>query len=319
MAKKVLVTGSCGFIFSNFMSKVLAERDQHDYNFVSIDKIISPTNFHNINKDHTLYVGDIADEHFVDVVFRKERPDIVIHGAAESFVDDSIRKALPFVHSNVLGTQVITDAALNYGVERLLYVSTDEVYGQLQSRNDASWTEEIPMNPRNPYSASKASGEMIVRAAHETHGLNYNITRCSNNYGPRQPLRNLVPKIIHCALTNQKIPIHGHGKQLREWIHAEDHCSAILTILKSAPPNQTYNVGSGFECTNIEMTKHICEILRKGSELISFIKDRPGHDFRYSVDCSKLHALGWDPKINFTDGMDRTIQWYVDNQWYFAI
>lgn len=317
MNKKVLVTGSCGFIFSNFMRKVLKE--ESGFTFVSIDKVIAPNNFINIDDSHRLYIGDIADEHFVNVVFKKEKPDIVIHGAAESFVDASIKQALPFVHSNVLGTQVLVDAALAHGVDRFIYISTDEVYGQLTGRKDPPWPETASLNPRNPYSASKASGELIVKAAHQTHGLQYNITRCCNNYGPRQPPRNLVPKVISCAMSNQKIPIHGNGKQFREWIHADDHSAAIMHILKHAPANEVYNVGTGIECTNVEMVRHICEILKGGRELISFVKDRPGHDFRYSVDCSKLHLLGWTPQIDFSDGMEITVKWYVENQWYFAI
>lgn len=315
MKKKVLLTGPCGFIFSNFIKKALKE--ESEYTFVGVDKIVSPHNLYSINNDYKLHIGDIADEHFMNVVFRVEKPDIIIHSAAESFVDDSIRKALPFVHSNVLGTQVVVDAAVKYGVERFIYVSTDEVYGQLTSANDKSWTEETPINPRNPYSASKAAGELIVRAAHQTHGLKYNITRCCNNYGPNQPPRNLVPKVITCILMNQPIPIHGEGKQFREWLHADDHSSAILKIMKEAPLNETYNIGSGIETTNLEMVHKICDILKKGNDLISFVKDRPGHDFRYSVDCTKIKKLGWRPSFDFDRGLKHCVDWYIDNKWYF--
>lgn len=322
--KTILVTGSCGFIFSNFMRKVIQEKAP--YKFISVDKVIAPYNRHNVelNKDHTFYMGDIADEMFMDNVLAIEKPDIIIHGAAESFVDDSIRGAGPFIHSNVVGTQVMVDMALKHKVERFVYVSTDEVYGQLKA-DDPSWTEETPTNPRNPYSASKAAGELIVKAANQTHGLNYNITRCCNNYGPSQPPRNLVPKIISCILKDQPIPIHGSGKQFREWIYVEDHCSAIMKIVESAPLNETYNIGSGIECTNLEMAKKINHILNPFDKMvkdsnakINFVKDRPGHDFRYSVDCTKIKELGWKTQYTFDDGLKKCVQWYLDNPWYCA-
>jgi len=277
--KKVLVTGSCGFIFSNFMRKVMREQEQ--YQFVSIDRVLAPYNIYNIkaNSDHPFYMGDIADEQFIENVFQIEKPDIIIHGAAESFVDDSIKSAGPFIHSNVVGTQVLVDAALRHNVNRFVYISTDEVYGQLQP-GDPSWNENTPINPRNPYSASKASGELIVKAANQTHGLNYIITRCCNNYGPSQPYRNLVPKIIYSMKNNKPIPIHGSGKQFREWIFVEDHCSAIMKIVNENIVNETFNVGSGVEFTNLEMINHISLLLNQKPE-IKFVKDRPGHDFRY--------------------------------------
>jgi dTDP-glucose 4,6-dehydratase len=312
--KKLLITGSTGFIFSNFMRQV--EDEGWNYKSCSVDKVISSYNLYNVKEYNNFYMGDVADPQFMNNVFSIERPDIVIHGCAESFVDDSIKNALPFAHSNVLGTQVMCDMSLKYGIERFVYVSTDEVYGQLKS-NEAGWTEESVINPRNPYSASKAAGELIVKAANQTHGLNYNITRSSNNYGPRQPHRNLVPKIISCILNNKPIPIHGSGKQTREWLFVDDHCSAIMNIVDNAPLNETYNVGSDFECTNIEMVNTICEILGKGKDLITFIKDRPGHDQRYYLNCSKLKKIGWKCKYSFKDGIEKCVQWYLDNPWYF--
>lgn len=315
--KKILVTGSCGFIFSNFMRKVM--REKLPYSFVSIDKVISSYNLNNVktNQDHVFYMGDIADEQFVDNIFRLEKPDIVIHGAAESFVDDSIRSAGPFIHSNVVGTQVLVDIAVKYNVDRFIYVSTDEVYGQLKNSDESSWSEDMVVNPRNPYSASKASGELIVKAANQTHGLKYNITRCCNNYGTHQPPRNLVPKIITSVLHKKNIPIHGNGQQMREWIYVEDHCSAIINVMEKAPLNEIYNIGSGIEMTNLTMVSKICDILQEGHNLISFIKDRPGHDFRYSVNCDKIKTLGWSPQFNIDNGLNKCVQWYIDNQWYF--
>lgn len=314
--KKILVTGSCGFIFSNFMRKVMSKKS--DYKFVSVDKVIAPYNRPNVylNKDHPFYMGDIADEQFMDNIFAIEKPNIVIHGAAESFVDDSIKSAGPFIHSNVVGTQVMTDVAVKYGVEKFIYISTDEVYGQLKNNKEASWAEDQPINPRNPYSASKAAGELIVKAANQTHGLNYNITRSSNNYGSLQPPRNLVPKVITSLLAGQPIPIHGDGKNFREWLFVEDNCDAIMHILNKAPVNEIYNIGSGIEKTNLEMVNAIANIVG-GNPIINFVKDRAGHDFRYSVDCSKLKELGWKTNYTFDQGLKKCVNWYVDNKEYF--
>jgi dTDP-glucose 4,6-dehydratase len=313
--KTILVTGTAGFIFSNFIRKVFNER--LDYKFVSVDKVIAPYNLKNIYKhiNHIFYMGDIADELFMNNVFKLEKPNIVIHGAAESFVDDSIKSAQPFVHSNIMGTQVMIDLSLRYNVERFIYVSTDEVYGQLQI-GDKSWTETDLIKPRNPYSASKACGEMLVYAANQTHGLKYNITRCCNNYGPRQPPRNLVPRAITSILNNKSIPIHGEGKQMREWIYVKDHCSAIMKIIESAPLSETYNIGSGTERTNLEMVKKIGQIL-KIDPIISFIKDRPGHDFRYSINCSKIKELDWKPDFDFDRGLFECVNWYLENRKFY--
>lgn len=314
--KTVLVTGSAGFIFSNFMRKVMIE-NSNEYNFVSVDKVIAQYNYPNViaNQDHPFYMGDIADETFMNNVFSMHRPDIVIHGAAESFVDDSIRSAGPFIHSNVVGTQVMVDLSLKYNVEKFIYISTDEVYGQLQE-NEPSWTEVTPINPRNPYSASKASGELIVKAANQTHGLDYIITRCCNNFGPKQPPRNLVPKVITCSLRKKAIPIHGSGKQFREWIYVEDHCSAIITLMNSGVKNEIYNIGTGFEKSNLEIVSNICSLLEV-QDRIDFIKDRPGHDFRYSVDTTKIRKLGWKPKYSFESGMNKCIDWYLTNREFY--
>jgi dTDP-glucose 4,6-dehydratase len=314
--KNILLTGSCGFIFSNFIRKVFDER--LDYRFASVDKIIEPYNLKNIYRHtgHTFYMGDIADEVFMDNVFALERPHIVIHGAAESFVDDAIRSAKPFVHSNVVGTQVMVDLAMKYQVERFVYISTDEVYGQLQV-GEPAWPETAPLRPRNPYSASKACGEMLVYAANQTHSLPFNITRCCNNFGPRQPPRNLIPKVITSILNDRSIPIHGQGKQMREWLYVKDNCSAIMKIVESAPLNEIYNIGSGVEFSNLDIVEKIGHILNMENPSISFIKDRPGHDFRYLVDCSKIKALGWRPAFDFDRGLTECINWYLEHRsWY---
>jgi dTDP-glucose 4,6-dehydratase len=314
--QKLLVTGSCGFIFSNFVR--LALKDNYPYEIVSIDKVTRPSNLHNVyaNRGHKFYLGDVTDRHFIDTVFRLEKPDLVVHGAAESHVDDSISNPNVFIISNVLGTQVMLDMALKHGVKRFVYISTDEVYGQLADDNAEGWSEEDCMAPRNPYSASKASGEILVRAANQTHGLPFNITRCCNNFGPRQSTKNFIPKIIKCILNKEKIPIYGQGLQMREWIHVADNCQAVYDILEKAPPNETYNISTGFESTNLELVNDICNIMGEGHDLISFVEDRPGHDFRYCVRNDKISGLGWKPSFKFKRGLELCIKWYTKNQWY---
>ena len=314
MKKKILVTGSCGFIFSNFMIKNINESSK--YIFTSVDKLIAPYNFANINKKHNFYMGDIADEQFMNNIFLLEKPDYIIHGAAESFVDDSIASAKPFIHSNVVGTQNMIDLSLKHNVKKFIYISTDEVYGQLKL-GEKSWDENSQTLPRNPYSASKLAGELIVRAAGETHGLNYNITRCSNNYGPRQPPRNLIPKVITCLLNNQEIPIHGSGKNMREWLYVSDHNDAVMQVLEKGINKEIYNIGSGFELSNLEVVDHISHILNIVPK-IKHIKDRPGHDFRYSVNCDKIKEMGWKSNYdNFTSGITSTIKWYSENKNFY--
>jgi len=321
--KKVLVTGSCGFIFSNFVRKAIYDQNQkkpqdREYKFSSLDRVTANAlNSMYWNKNHDFHVADIRDQHVVDVIFQLEQPDIVIHGAAESFVDSSLKDPNSFVTSNVLGTQVIINACLKHKVERLIYISTDEVYGQLTSESEGAWTEDSPLNPRNPYSASKAAGELMVKAAHQTHGLIYNITRSSNNYGPRQLPEKLVPKAIKCILEGQKIPIYGQGQQIRDWTYVADNCTAIMTILDRGKPNETYNISANQEFTNIETINLVCNAMGRGHELISFIPDpRGGHDFRYAIDTTKIRELGWKPTYKFKDGIKDTVQWYLDNQWF---
>lgn len=317
MLKKVLITGSCGFIFSNFVRNILYNH-KNKYKFFSIDKIVAANSLNNIyaNPHHELHIGDVADVHFVDVVFQKTKPDYVIHGAAESFVDDSINNANPFVLSNVLGTQVIVNACVKYNVKKLIFISTDEVLGQL-GENDQAWAEDQPIAPRNPYSASKAAGELIVKAANVSHGLQYNITRSCNNFGPRQSTKNLIPKTIKNILSGIEIPIYGTGSQIREWIYVTDNCTAILDVLENGLPNEIYNVSAGYEISNIELVQKICNIMETGYDLISFIKDpRPGHDFRYSINSSKIKGLGWKPQFSFSKGLKTTVDWYLNNKWF---
>ena len=315
VSKKILVTGSCGFIFSNFVRLALRHTD---YSFAAIDKVAKEHTLNNVvhsHARHNFHIADIADAHIIDRIFTLEKPDIVIHGAAESHVDDSINSADCFIKSNIVGTQVIIDASIRHNVEKLIYISTDEVYGQL-GKDDNSWTEDALIMPRNPYSASKAAGELLVRAAGETHGLKYNITRSCNNYGPRQSTKNLIPKIIKNILNKEPVPIYGQGLQSREWIHVADNCFAILHILKHAPNNETYNISAGHEMSNLEMFHLICEALGQGHDLITFVEDRKGHDFRYSVDFSKIKSIGWKPQFRLKKGLDQCINWYLNNRWF---
>jgi len=319
MKEKILITGTGGFIFSNFVRRAIYNREQ--YNFVSIDKVKKSNAINNVytNKNHKFYIGDVADSHFLNVVFEVERPDIVIHGAAESFVDSSIENASPFIISNILGTQNIVDSCVRWKTKRLIYISTDEVYGHLEHEDEPAWTEKCELLPRNPYSASKASGELLVKAAHETHGLQYNITRSCNNYGPRQAAEKFIPKIIQKILNDEKVPVYGQGLQVRDWMHVFDNCAAIMKILHDGKPNETYNIAAGQEFSNVEVFQEVCNVLGKGHNLIEFVKDRPGHDFRYSVNAKKLRAIGWEPFYKFKDGLAQTAQWYVNNQWFLKI
>jgi len=314
--KKVLVTGSCGFIFGNFLRRAIYEKQP--YQFVSVDRINSHTvNSMYSNKNHIFHIADLRDQHIMNNIFQFEKPDIVIHGAAETFVDTSLTDPNSFVTSNVLGTQVVINCCVKHNVEKMIYVSTDEVYGQLTNEKDAPWTEEAPINPRNPYSASKAAGELMVRAAHQSYGLIYNITRSSNNYGPRQTSEKLIPKSIRCIMNGEKIPIYGQGLQIRDWTHVYDNCAGLLTVLNKGLPNETYNIAANQEFPNIEVIQKICNAMGKGHELISFIEDpRKGHDFRYSIDATKVKELGWKPYYRFGDGIVQTVDWYTSNSWF---
>jgi dTDP-glucose 4,6-dehydratase len=321
MGKKILVTGSCGFIFGNYLRQAIygQKKDNDRDTFVSVDRVT----FNNLNsmywnKNHTFYPADIRDDHVVDVIFQREQPEIVIHGAAETFVDSSLGDPNSFITSNVLGTQVIINACIRHKVKKLVYVSTDEVYGQLADEKAEPWREEAPLNPRNPYSASKAAGELLVKAAHTSHGLIYNITRSSNNYGPRQLPEKLIPKTIRCVLTGQKIPIYGEGKQIRDWTYVNDNCSAINLIVEKGLPNETYNISAHQEFTNLEVVQEVCNAIGSGYDLISFIEDprSSGHDFRYSVNTDKLKVLGWEPAVKFKSGIVDTVEWYKVNKWF---
>jgi dTDP-glucose 4,6-dehydratase len=322
MTKKVIISGTCGFIMGRFVRLGVREefhnQKKGEYTFVSIDRMTNTAiNSLYTNKDHTFYPADIRDAHVMDVIFKYEQPDIVIHGAALTAVDASIKDPNSFITNNVIGTQNIIDCCIKHKVKKLIYVSTDEVLGHLTSENDTPWTENAPINPRNPYSASKACGELLVKAAHQTHGLIYNITRSSNNYGPRQTPDKLIPRVIKSILDNQKIPVYGQGLQIRDWTYVDDNCSAIMTVLEKGAPNEIYNISANQEFTNIEVVQAICNAMGGGHSLITNIPDpRPGHDFRYALNTTKIRELGWKPLYKFKEGLDITSDWFQRNQYF---
>lgn len=310
---KLMITGSGGFIFGNFIRQVFYAKKP--YTISSIDRVRESHIVHNIyvNADHEFYIADVRDPHTLHVIFEKERPDIVIHGAAESCVDKSIGSTLPFTTSNVVGTQNIIDQCLAIDA-KLIYMSTDEVYGALPNDKADPWSEDAPLNPRNTYSATKAAGELLVRAAARTHGLRYNIVRASNNYGPWQTTEKLIPRIIDRVLNDQEVPIYGKGDQIRDWIHVYDTCSAIFSVIDKGVDGEVYNITSKQEFMNLEVAQIVCNTLGKGHNLLKHVEDRLGHDFRYAMTNDKIKSLGWKPELKFREGIAQTCQWYVSNK-----
>jgi len=311
---KILITGGAGFIGSNFVRYML---DTHpDYELLNLDSLTYCGNLENLrgveeNPSYTFIKGDITDKDLVfDVV---EDVDYIVNFAAESHVDRSIEDPAIFVKSNVMGTQVLLDAALNLGVEKYIQISTDEVYGTLGE--EGYFTETTPLAPNSPYSASKAAADLMVRAYNETFKLPINITRCSNNYGPYQFPEKLIPLMISNALDDKALPVYGDGLHVRDWLHVHDHCTAIDLVLHQGRDGGVYNIGGNNEKQNIELVKLILKILDKPESLITSVEDRKGHDRRYAIDSSKIQKeLGWKPKYTFETGITETIQWYLDHQ-----
>ena len=310
----ILVTGGAGFIGSNFVRYMVEKYS--DYHIINLDALTYCGNLENLkdieDKDNYTFVkGDIRDKAIVDELV--EKSDYVINFAAESHVDRSIADPEIFIKSNVLGTQVLLNAAKEHGVEKYIQISTDEVYGTLGKTG--YFTEDTPLQPNSPYSASKAGGDLIARAYHETFGLPVNITRCSNNYGPYQFPEKLIPLMISNALEDKKLPVYGDGKNVRDWLHVHDHCSAIDLVLHEAKPGEVYNIGGNNEKQNIEIVKLILAELDRDESLIEFVTDRLGHDRRYAIDSTKIQEeLSWKPEYTFEVGIRKTIQWYLDNQ-----
>ncbi len=316
---KILVTGGAGFIGSNFVRLLL---DETDHEVINLDALTYAGNLENLadlesNPRYSFVRADISLRSEVEAAFSsapdKSSPEMVVHFAAESHVDRSVLDASAFVNTNVLGTQVLIDVARARGVERFLHVSTDEVYGSLGATG--KFTEQTPLQPNSPYSASKTGSDLLVRAAHHTHGFPAMITRCSNNYGPYQFPEKLIPLMIANALEGQKLPVYGDGLNVRDWIYVGDHCAALLAVLMQGKAGEVYNIGGNEERENIWVVKTILELLGKGEELIEYVKDRPGHDRRYAIDGSKIaQELGWKPAHDFAGGLRETVTWYLDNK-----
>ena len=310
----ILITGGAGFIGSNFVKYMLDKYS--DYDIINLDALTYCGNLENLKDiedmdNYTFVKGDIRDKDLVNDLVLKS--DYVINFAAESHVDRSITDPEIFIKSNVLGTQVLLNAAKDCGVEKYIQISTDEVYGTLGETG--YFCETTPLQPNSPYSASKAGGDLITRAYFETFDLPVNITRCSNNYGPYQFPEKLIPLMISNALEDKKLPIYGDGKNIRDWLHVYDHCQAIDLVLHEGKLGEVYNIGGHNERQNIQIVKLILEALGKDESLIEFVADRLGHDRRYAIDADKIrNELGWEPRYSFETGIKETIQWYLDNQ-----
>ena len=327
--KNILITGGAGFIGSQFVKLML---EKYDYNIINLDLLTYAGNLENLKdvedkKNYTFIKGDICDKVLVNEIFEKYEIDTVVNFAAESHVDRSIENPEIFLITNILGTQNLLENAKKYwkltpedkysreykdGV-KYLQVSTDEVYGALGE--EGMFTETTPLNPNSPYSSSKASADMLVRAYYETFGMPMNITRCSNNYGPYQFPEKLIPLMINNCENDKPLPVYGDGMQIRDWLHVKDHCIAIDTVLHKGAIGEVYNIGGNNEKANIDIVKLIISTIGKSENLIKYVKDRPGHDRRYAIDNTKITTqLGWSPSYTFEQGIAETIQWYLNNK-----
>ena len=321
----IIVTGGAGFIGSNFIFHMLAAHPGD--RIVCLDKLTYAGNLSTLksvtDKPNFRFVkADICDREAVFALFEEEKPDVVVNFAAESHVDRSIEDPGIFLKTNILGTQVLMDACRKYGIKRFHQVGTDEVYGDLPlDRPDLFFTEQTPLHTSSPYSASKASADLLVMAYHRTFGLPVTISRCSNNYGPYQFPEKLIPLMIANALADKPLPVYGEGLNVRDWLYVEDHCKAIDLILQKGRVGEVYNIGGHNEMRNIDIVKLICKELGKPESLITYVTDRKGHDMRYAIDPNKIHSeLGWLPETMFAEGIKKTIRWYLDNKdWWEEI
>jgi len=326
----IIVTGGAGFIGSNFIFHILEAHP--DYRIICLDKLTYAGNLSTLksvmNKPNFRFVKlDICDRAGVYKLFEEEKPDIIVNFAAESHVDRSIEDPSVFLQTNIIGTSVLMDACRKYGIKRYHQVSTDEVYGDLPlDRPDLFFTEETPIHTSSPYSSSKAGADLLVMAYHRTFGLPATISRCSNNYGPYHFPEKLIPLVILNALDGKQLPVYGRGANVRDWLYVEDHAKALWLINRRGVPGETYNIGGHNERTNLEVVETICRILDelrpkaagKYADQITFVADRPGHDLRYAIDAAKLtRELGWHPEENFDSGIRKTVQWYLDNAWWW--
>ena len=301
----ILVTGGAGFIGSNFLQHLKIVTDEE---IVCVDKLTYAGKRNNVPSKAKLYVADIAGEDAIKTIFERHDIKTVFHFAAESHVDNSIKDCSEFIRTNIVGTVNLLNASLKHNVEKFMHISTDEVYGSIEN---GSFTEKTNYDPRNPYSASKASSDHFVKAFHNTYGLPTVITNCSNNYGPRQHKEKLIPQTILNLLNDKKIPVYGDGKQIRDWLYVQDHCEALIEVWKHGVVGEKYNIGGECEVQNIDLIKKIISLMGKDESMIEYVKDRPGHDRRYSTDISKITKdLNWKPRFDIDDGLTKTIEWY---------
>ncbi|UCG48059.1 MAG: dTDP-glucose 4,6-dehydratase [Phycisphaerales bacterium] len=313
--RKILVTGGAGFIGSNFVRMVLAEHPECVV--VNLDKLTYAGNLENLrgfldHPNHKFVKGDICDGDLLARLIDEDRIDAIINFAAETHVDRSITGPKIFVETNVIGTLTLLEAAREKKLERFIQISTDEVYGALG--DEGMFTEQTPLSPNSPYSASKAAADHLVKAYGHTWGVRYNITRCSNNYGPYQFPEKLIPLMINNALNDKALPVYGDGLYVRDWLYVYDHCTAVWSVLHQAPPGRVYNIGGCNEKANLEVVELILSRLDKSKSLIKHVTDRPGHDRRYAIDASRIiNELGWKPSVSFEQGINKTIDWYIEN------
>ncbi len=321
----ILVTGGAGFIGSNF---IFYERKHHpEDRIVCVDKLTYAGNLSTLapvleDPDFRFYKTDICDRKGIYEIFEQEKPEIVVNFAAESHVDRSIEGPEIFLQTNIIGTSVLMDACRTFGVERFHQVSTDEVYGDLPlDQPDLFFTEETPIHTSSPYSSSKAAADLLAMAYHRTYGLPVSISRCSNNYGPYQFPEKLIPLMIANCLADKPLPVYGQGLNVRDWLYVEDHCKAVDLVMRRGSVGQVYNIGGHNEMRNIDIVRLICQELHKPESLITYVKDRKGHDMRYAIDPTKIHRdLDWLPETKFSDGIVQTIRWYLDNKpWWGEI
>ena len=316
---KIIVTGGAGFIGGNFVHYMLEKHPEDE--IICLDALTYAGNMETLepvmdNPKFKFVKGDITDRKLVFELFETEKPDVVVNFAAESHVDRSIEDPEIFLKTNILGTGVLLDACRQYGITRYHQVSTDEVYGDLPlDRPDLFFTEETPIHTSSPYSASKASADLLVQAYHRTFKVPVTISRCSNNYGPYHFPEKLIPLMIANALNDKKLPVYGKGENVRDWLYVEDHCHAIDLIIRNGRVGEVYNIGGHNERTNLQVVKTVIKELGKSEDLIQYVTDRAGHDMRYAIDPTKIkNELGWEPETPFDEGIKRTIKWYLDNK-----
>ena len=311
---KILVTGGAGFIGSNYIRMMFNRYP--DIEIINLDKLTyagNPDNLHDIsNSGYTFIKADICDPDAVSKAM--EGVDTVVHFAAESHVDRSIKDSSVFVTTNVLGTNTLLSCALESGIDKFIHVSTDEVYGSI---DDGSFKETDPLDPSSPYSSSKAGSDLLAMSYYTTYGLPVSITRCTNNFGPYQYPEKLIPLFITNLMEGEKVPVYGAGLNVRDWIYVDDHCSGIDFVLNHGYSGEIYNIGGGSELTNLEITHRILKILDKDDSMIRYVDDRKGHDLRYSLDCTKLMNMGWKPEFDFDEALRNTVSWYMENEWWW--